>query len=296
MPVGTPPCEIRNSTLQHKVARHSPISNIAFLHWRREFLDRSIDDAGIAQGPRRDHLSTAAVAARAHGVFQPTIEQLRTQRDIVPRTKPAHRAPRAGARALADAPHDADVVGADLEGGGAPVGQPARERVEQHEGRDVVRGQVVRRVREPAEGGGTGGPVGAIDDQEQLVRGRPLGDGEPAGVSEREQRADDVLRVVLPRERAHLGRHAAHPRRGAAAAGGLEPRPALEADDRVEVFPEELPAEIAWKVDVAVGKGVDHEERVQVGGEEAVEERVVAATVSELLHDRASDVKGIGGH
>ena len=118
-----------------------------------------------------------------------------------------------------------------------------------------------------------------------------LGDGEPAGVSEREKRADDVFRVILPRERAHLRGCASC--RGAAAAGGLEPRPALGADDRVEVFPKELATEIAWEVDVAGGKGVDHEERVEVGVEEMVKGM---ATVSELLYYRASDIKGLRGH
>ncbi|KAH9167987.1 hypothetical protein EDB89DRAFT_1909628 [Lactarius sanguifluus] len=92
------------------------------------------------------------------------------QCDVAPRTKPTHCPPRTGAHIPADTPHDADVVSADLERAGAPVGQPAHERVEKRKGGDVLGGQVIRRIGEPAEGG-AGGPVGAVDDEEQLVRG-----------------------------------------------------------------------------------------------------------------------------
>ena len=59
------------------------------------------------------------------------------------------------------------------------------------------------------------------------------------------------------------------------------------------MFPEELATEIAWEVDVAGSKGVDHEERVEVDVEEVVKGM---ATVSELLYYRASHIKGLGGH
>ena len=307
--MGTRSCEKKqsNGDLQRKVAHHSPISTVPSLPQRRKFLHGSINDIGIAQGARSSTSTTVPIRARTRimMVFRPMIDQLRAaQRDVVQRTEPTDRAPRSGARMLrADAPHDADVVSAHVEGGAAPVGQPARERVEQRERGDVLGGgsggEVVRHVREPAEGGRAGGPVGGVDDQEQLVRGAllVLGDGEPgpAGVPEREERADDVFRVVRPREQAHLREYAARPSRGAAAAadaaGGLEPRPALGTDDRVEVFPEELPAEFAREVDVAGGKGVYHEEWVEVGVEEAVKGM---ASVSKLLHYRTSHVKGLG--
>ena len=130
------------------------------------------------------------------------------------------------------------------------------------------------------------------------LRGRLFGIGEPAGVSECQKLADNVLWVLLPLERAYLRRRAACPRRAAAAAaaaigGELEPWAALNVDERVEVLPEELAVKIARKMKVAGGKGVDHEEWVYVGVEQAVKGM---ATVGELLHYRASHVKGIGGH
>ncbi len=119
------------------------------------------------------------------------------------------------------------------------------------------------------------------------------GVGEPAGLLEGEQLADDVLRVVLPREDAHRRGLPARSCRGAVTAGILKPPPAMEADDRVQVFPEELTAEIGRKGDVAVGKGVDHEERIEIVVKEAVKG---VSTVCELPHYRTSHVKCIGRH
>src|SRR6266702_7116291 len=139
-----PALEKPNSTLQHQVSHHSPISSVVFLPLRRESLHGSINDVGIAQGPGWDDRSTTAIAARARVVFRPIINQLRApERDVVLCTKPADGPPCSGARVPTDAPHDADVVGAYLDRAGAPVGQPARERVEQREGGDVLVGQVV---------------------------------------------------------------------------------------------------------------------------------------------------------
>jgi hypothetical protein len=282
------------STSEHKVTYHDSMSRIAFLPGRRQSLHGSLNGIGIAQGADLVCL-VAAVITGVHVVEQTTADKLRAaKRDVVLRTDPTYRAPHAGARVPTDAPHDADVVSAHQDGAAAPAGQPARERVEQCERREVLGSQIRRRVREPAEGGRAGCPLGAVDDQEQLVcRRQWLGGGETAGVSQHEQRADDVLWVLLLREGAHLWGSAARPSRAAAAGGRLEPWAALDADERVEVLPEELAVEFLRKVDVTGGKGVDHEEGIHVGVEEAAKG---LATVSELLHDRACHVKGIGGH
>ena len=157
--MGPAPAKL-NITLHHQMAHHSPISSIASLP---QFLHGSINDVGVTQG-------AGCSMATARMVFRPMVDQLRTaQRDIVPYTERAHRGPRAGARVPTDAPHEADVVSAHVEGAGAgaaPVGQPARERVEQREGDDVLGGEVVRLVRKFAEGGGAGSPLSVFDDQE----------------------------------------------------------------------------------------------------------------------------------
>ena len=286
---GTSPFE----TSESEVAHHDPMRRIAVIHRRRESLHGSLNSVHIAHGASLSWL-VSVVTAHEDVVVQPMVNHFRAlKRDFVLRTDPAHRAPRARARVATDAPHDADVVGAHENSASAPTGDPAREGVEESEARDIVGVQILRSVREPAEGGRAGGPAGTVDDQEQLVCGQMHGEGELAGVSEREERTDDVLWVLHLRELAYLWGHATCAGFGAAAVGGLEAWAALDVDERVEVLPEELAAEIARKMEVACGKGVDHEEGVHVGVEEAVKG---ITTVSELLNYRASHGKGIGGH
>ena len=137
------------------------MSRIAFLPGSRQSLHGSLNGVGIAEGADL----VAAVITRVHVVEQPTADKLRAaERDVVLRTDPTYRAPRAGARVPTDAPHDVDVISAHQDGPGAPAGRPARERVEQCERRDVLRNQIRRGVREPAEGGSAGGPLDAFDD------------------------------------------------------------------------------------------------------------------------------------
>ena len=68
-----------------------------------------------------------------------------------------------------DAPHDADVIRVNLQDATPPAGQPARERVEQRERRNVLGSQVTRLVPEVSHVA-AGYPTTARDDQSQLVR------------------------------------------------------------------------------------------------------------------------------
>jgi hypothetical protein len=146
------------------VAHHNPMRRIAVIPRRRESLHGSLNSIRIAQGAFHSFL-VSVVPARKHVVFHPTVNHLRApKRNVVLRTDPTHRAPRTGARVTTDTPHDADVVSVHEDSACAPAGQPARERVEQCEGRDVVWGQILGRVEEPAEGRRAGGPTRAVDD------------------------------------------------------------------------------------------------------------------------------------
>jgi hypothetical protein len=275
--------EIETSTVGREVVRHALVHGVAFHH--PKLGHRRVDYRAV---PRRDGGGGITV------VQPPKIGPLRPQAHLVALAERPHHQPRTS-RLPIDAPQQSRVVRENLHDSTAAMRQHACEGIHHRERCKLVIVQISRLV--------TNGAHGSLDypsmfghGDTQLVHGPTVGfgGGKAARLLEGTQPLGDAFRVFLLLN--ELGRNVGSIRARArlrACQFGAKSTPAFGVDDRVEVLPQELPAEVVWQGDITVRKGVNQKERVDPAGHEAPQ---IIGTGSERLDELAGGIVHPGRH